>query len=320
VTAPAVSVIICAYTQARWDDLSSAIASAVAQPATREVLVVIDHEKELLQRARAEWDGPTVKVIPNRFRQGLSGARNTGARAATHDIVAFLDDDATAAEGWLGEMLDCFDSTDVVGVGGFAAPAWPGGTAPVMLPPELLWIVGCSYRGLPTRRADVRNVIGCSMAFRKQPLLDVGGFNSDTGRVGRIPLGGEETEMCIKLRQADPTARIVFEPRSSVSHRVTADRATWKYVARRSFYEGVSKSALSKSLGAQDALSSERSYTTRILPAGVWRELTHGRPAGAAAIVLSLAGAGFGYLYGDLHRRRTRRTLAMAPADETTAG
>jgi hypothetical protein len=86
-----------------------------------------------------------------------------------------------------------------------------------------------------------------------------------------------------------------------VHHRVTPDRLTWRYLRRRSFFEGVSKAALSKRLGPHDALSSERGYAGRILPSGVWRELSNGRPAAAFAIVLSLASAGFGYLYGVVH-------------------
>jgi hypothetical protein len=86
-----------------------------------------------------------------------------------------------------------------------------------------------------------------------------------------------------------------------VRHRVTPERLTWRYLRRRSFFEGVSKAALSKSLGSPDALSRERSYVWRDLPSGVWRELSNGRPAAAFAIVFSLASAGFGYVYGIVH-------------------
>ena len=309
------SVVICAYTQARWDDLVASVGSALDQPGTSEVIVVIDHEKDLLRRAQGEWQDSRVRVIANRFRQGLSGARNTGVAAATSEIVAFLDDDAAASPGWLDGLLGCFDAPEVVGAGGTAFPVWPAGEAPASLPPELLWVVGCSYRGLPVERSDVRNVIGCSMAFRRRALRDIGGFNPETGRIGRIPLGGEETEVCIRLRQADPRSRVVFEPASAVRHRVTPDRTTWGYLSRRSFYEGVSKSALSKSLGAQDALSTELLYTRQVLPAGVVRELSHLRPAGAFAIVLSVAAVGAGYLYGGLHRRQRNRAALVAPVE-----
>ena len=293
---PSVSVIICAYTQKRWDDLNLAIASALAQDETAEVIVVIDHEPELFVRVRLDW--PMVIVLPNSSRPGLSGARNTGVAASSGEIVAFLDDDAAAAADWLSRMLAAFTDPSVVAVGGSAHPLWPDGSAPATLPAELLWVVGCTYRGQPTEIAEVRNVIGCSMAFRRDPLLAIGGFNLDTGRVGTIPLGAEETEVCIRLRQADPSLRIIFDPNSRVSHRVSSDRLTWRYLRRRSFFEGISKAALSRSLGYADALSSERRYSTRVLPRGVIREMLHFRPLSAIAIVLSLGAASSGYLYG----------------------
>ena len=298
--APGVSVVICAYTQRRWEDMIAAVDSALAQPDTLDVVLVIDHEDHLLAGARERF--PDVTVVPNEYRRGLSGARNTGLSRANGEIVAFLDDDAAADSRWLGLLLSGFEDSDVVAVGGSAHPLWPSGVAPALLPPELLWVVGCTYRGQPTRRADVRNVIGCSMAFRRRALEGIGGFNLDTGRVGQIPLGAEETEVCIRLRQADARARVVFEPLSRVSHRVTPDRTTWRYLRRRCFFEGVSKAALSLSLGSGDALSSERSYTARVLPLGILRELRHGRVAGVLAIMLAVAAAATGYAYGSLRQ------------------
>lgn len=295
---PTVSVVICAYTQRRWDDLAAAIDSALNQPETAEVILVVDYERELLDRAKRRWSKAGVVIASNRYRQGLSGARNTGLETASSDLVAFLDDDAVAADDWLRSLVKCFAYENVVGAGGSAVPNWHSGRPSPMLPPELLWVVGCTYRGQPNKLSEVRNVIGCSMVFRRAALLTIGGFNVNTGRVGQIPLGGEETEACIKLRHTFPDSRVMFEPRSVVLHRVTPDRTTWRYLRRRSFFEGVSKAALSRNLGHQNALSSERSYVGRILPRGVWRELSHGRFAGAFAIVLSLASAGLGYLYG----------------------
>jgi glycosyltransferase involved in cell wall biosynthesis len=313
---PTVSVVVCAYTQRRWDDLAAAIDSARAQPEAAEVILIIDYEDELLGRAEQRWGSSGVVVAPNRQHKGLSGARNTGLELASSDLVAFLDDDAVAAEDWLGLLVDCFVNENVVGAGGSAIPNWPTGRPSPMLPPELLWVVGCTYRGQPRELSEVRNVIGCSMVFRRTPLLTIGGFNVNTGRVGQIPLGGEETEACIKLRQAFPDSRVMFEPRSVVHHRVTADRTTWRYLRRRSFFEGVSKAALSRDLGHQDALSSERSYAGRILPSGAWRELSHGRPGGAFAIALSLASAGFGYLYGII---RSRQDNSLVSTEHRTA-
>ena len=307
-TVPTVSVVICAFTLRRWDDLRLSVASALAQPETTEVILVIDHEELLLARARSYW--PAVRVLANRHAQGLSGARNTALELATSEIVAFLDDDASANADWLRHLISAFQDSAVVASGGKALPRWPTGCASVTLPPELLWVVGCSYIGQPTETAEVRNVVGCSMAFRLAPLLAIGGFNLETGRVGSIPLGNEETEVCIRLRQQDSARRIIFEPRSLVAHTVTLERMTWRYLRRRSFFEGVSKSALSRDLGAADALSSERSYALGILPAGALREVRIGRPLGAVAIALSFASACAGFVYGTLRGAAAARKAA----------
>ncbi|MGN8050894.1 glycosyltransferase family 2 protein [Curtobacterium sp. 22159] len=294
-----VAVVICAYTQQRWGDLQDSVESAVRQPESPEVVVVIDHEPELFARATARWPG--LHVVENTEERGLSGARNTGVALTDADVVAFLDDDATADEDWLGHLLAALDDPDVVGVGGRATPSWPDATGAGPYPDELLWIVGCSYRGLPETPGDVRNVIGSSMAFRRGAILLAGGFRSGIGRVGNQPLGCEETEMCIRIAQARPGARIRHEPRSNVSHRVSPDRVTMRYLRRRSYYEGISKAVLSRRVGATASLSSERTYLTEVLPGAVARELRGiGRGGGrrAWAIVVSIASTVTGYAVG----------------------
>lgn len=291
-----VSVVVCAYTLDRWDQLVLAMDSLSSQTPSHETILVVDHNEELLERARSRW--PDSIVLSNTARRGLSGGRNTALQVATGEVVAFLDDDAAAEPGWLEGLVTPFADEAVVAVGGSASPIWPG-EAPAVLPEELLWIVGCSYRGLPDA-GPIRNVMGCSMAFRREPLLAIGGFNPDTGRVGALPIGCEETEACILLRQVDPTRSILYAPSANVRHHVSANRVRLAYVAHRSWCEGLSKAGIARTVGRQDALAAESAYATRVLPAGVWRELRRGR-AGlvpAFAIALSLGLAGFGYVWG----------------------
>lgn len=309
---PRVSVVICAYTLDRWDQLVLAVGSLGHQRPDHETIIVIDHNDELFARASATW--PQHRVVANTGARGLSSGRNTALAIATGDIVAFLDDDAWAEPGWLERLVAGFTGPEVVAVGGSAAPIWPD-DPPAALPEELLWIVGCSYRGLPEQAGPIRNVMGCSMAFRRDPLMRIGGFNPDTGRIGKLPIGCEETEACIRLRQTDPAAVARYEPAARVRHHVSADRTVIGYVLSRSWCEGLSKAALARTLGPQSALSSESAYATRVLPAGFWRELRSGSPTGAFAIVLSLAAATAGYARGRLApvRPGARRDPVVAP-------
>jgi GT2 family glycosyltransferase len=310
--APTVSVVICASTQKSWNDLQDSVESARAQDDASEVVVVIDHEPGMFRRAVERWPG--VLVIENAEERGLSGARNTGVLEASGDIVAFLGDDATADADWLTWLLDSFADPHVAGVGGHAEPLWADAKGRALYPDELLWLVGCSYRGLPAEHADVRNVIGCSMAFRRSVLLAVGGFSSPVVLGGRAISGGGEADLSIRIRQADPAARICYEPLSLVHHRVAPDRSTWRHLGRRSFAAGVSKAALSRSLGRTDSLASESSYLTRVLPGAFLRELHDVRNGGgvrALALVVTVAATVTGYALGTLFGAKVSDTVRV---------
>jgi cellulose synthase/poly-beta-1,6-N-acetylglucosamine synthase-like glycosyltransferase len=312
---PRASVIICAYTLRRWDDLVAAVDAVRALPEATEVILVIDHERSLLARARAHW--PTLLIVPSAGSRGLSGARNTGVDLAAGEVVAFVDDDAVADPDWLRYLLAPFGDPGVVAVGGHARPVWPR-SGPGMYAPELFWIVGCSHAGLPTAPSEVRNVIGSSMAFLRSSIMDAGGFNPDTGRIGRVPLGCEETELCIRISQQDPGASLRLEPRAAVNHRVTADRVTWLYLTRRSYYEGVSKAALSRALGRHDSLSTESAYLSTVIPRAILRELTAPRTGGlvrAAGIILSVGATVAGYAAGTLRSARLGPARIASAAD-----
>src|SRR2546430_14290682 len=142
-----VSVAVCAYTMRRWDDLTEAVGSVVAQLGTGdECLLVVDYNDELLARARAAFArDPNVRVVPNAQTKGLSGARDTAIARSRGEVVAFLDDDPVAGPTSLREVLGALDETDVLGVGTAALPRWPAGERPAWFPPQFDWVVGCSY-------------------------------------------------------------------------------------------------------------------------------------------------------------------------------
>ena len=322
-------MVICAYADERWDDLLSAIDSVADQRvAARETIVVIDHNDALLRRLRPAR--PHVIALPSSGVRGLSGARNTGVGAARGSVVAFLDDDARADRGWLEQLLAPYDDASVVGVGGRVDADWPHGR-PRWFPREFDWVVGCSYDGLPDQPQPVRNMIGANMSLRRSAFDVLGGFRDGIGRVGKRPLGCEETELCIRARQQIPTATILFEPRAAVTHRVTRDRTSWRYYYSRCYAEGLSKAAVASSLGPSDSLSSERAHVLRTLPRGVIRGLADalrrgdaGGLARAAAIVSGLALTIAGYVRGRLFASQqpagtrassTARLAPTAPSD-----
>jgi len=317
---PTVSVVICAYTVDRWEDLKQAVVS-VGKETADEIVLVIDHCPELLTRAEflAQLLPWNIVVAPNRFQQGLAGARNTGVAISQGDIVAFLDDDAAADPGWLAAMADHYQDPRVVGVGGMVRPDWEGGR-PSWFPSELDWVVGCCYQGMPTSSVPVRNFIGANMSFRCTVLEDCGGFSSMLGRVGATPLGCEETELCLRIGQRHPDGILLYEPAAAVSHKVPSKRAEWRYLRSRCYAEGLSKAMVARLAGQSRALASERSYVRSTIPRGIWRCLTDapgGRLSGAMAaltMVIAVAMTTAGYLVGRVTARRAR--AYPPPADD----
>jgi GT2 family glycosyltransferase len=263
--------VVCAYTEERWDDIAAAIESCRAQTAAAlETIVVVDHNPALLARLRRTMQG--IVAIENREAQGLSGARNSGIHAARGEVVAFLDDDAIADPDWLERLGAAYADPGVIGVGGSVAPLWPAGR-PRAFPAEFDWVVGCTYRGMPESTSPVRNMIGANMSLRRDLFAEIGGFRSGIGRIGKRPLGCEETELCIRARQRWPQATILFEPSARVRHRVTPERIRWTYFRARCYAEGLSKVMVASHTGSRDGLASERTYALRALPLGVLRGL-----------------------------------------------
>lgn len=301
------SVIICSYTIERWPLLQLAVESVVGQPGVNEIVVVIDHEPELLERARRHW-GDRARVIANEFSQGLSGARNSGVAVAQSEIVAFLDDDAHAMDGWIENMLSAYDDERVIGCGA-ATVADLKGPFPGWWPHEFDWVIGCSYVGMPSRRTAVRNLMGGNMSLRRQNVLATGGFAEGVGRSGADAAGCEETDLCIRMTAMSADSQILYDPGMYVSHIVGADRLTWRYFKKRCYAEGLSKARVARRVGAASALSSERTYATRVLPRGILRSLQRqgGGARQAAAIAAGLVLTTAGYLRG---RMKSSASLA----------
>lgn len=297
------SVVICAYTEKRWNDLLAAVDSLRRQSQLpTEVIVVIDHNPALLDRVRTAL--PDVIAVPNEEVHGLSGARNSGLAVAKGEVIAFLDDDAIAEEGWLAELTRPYSNPNVIGVGGASLPLWME-KQPAWFPEEFNWVVGCSYRGLPVTTATVRNLIGCNMSFRRQLFEAVGGFRNGMGRVDTVPLGCEETELCIRSNQLWPERIMLYEPNARVHHRVPGNRAQWSYFFARCYSEGLAKASVARFVGAKDGLASEWQYSLQTLPQGVMRGFTDAaarrNPAGlarAGAIIAGLTATTAGYLVG----------------------
>jgi GT2 family glycosyltransferase/sugar lactone lactonase YvrE len=184
-TWPRVSVVVCAYNAA--DTLEDCLISLeeLTYP-DYEIIVVNDGSKD--RTGEIAHNHPRVRVIdiPN---GGLSAARNVGLAEATGAIVAYTDADTRVDQDWLTFLVQPFLISDVVGSGG-----------PNVVPPDDPPMAQCIARapGEPTHvLLDDRiaeHVPGCNMAFRREALLAIGGFNPIYLRAG------DDVDVCWRLQ------------------------------------------------------------------------------------------------------------------------
>lgn len=298
-----ISVVVCAHDEARWPEICAAVESLAAQSAPAlEVILVVDHNPSLLARIRRELG---VAALANVETRGIRGARNTGVAAASGSVVAFLDDDAVASREWLALLAEPYADERVAGVGGSAAPRWES-SRPAWFPPEFDWVIGCSYKGLPERRQEVRNLFGCNMSFRRDLVVALGGF--------RIGYSCDETELCIRIGQRWPEKKLIYLPDAAIVHNVPSSRTTVRRFLWRCYFEGGSKAVVSRLVGTGQGLSSELSYTLQTLPRAVGRDILDflrrrdvGGLARSVAIIAGLLSTALGYLVGLLTIERTAR-------------
>ena len=150
---PSVSVVICSYANDRWEALVAAVESVRRQTLPPvEIIVVVDHNPALLERVQLHV--PDVTGLANVQAAGASGSRNTGVAASRGTVVAFLDDDAEAAPQWLDRLWSCYGDERTLGVGGTIEPTWLN-HRPTWFPAEFTWVIGCTYLGMPARRARI---------------------------------------------------------------------------------------------------------------------------------------------------------------------
>lgn len=280
------SVVICCYTEKRLDLLKASVNSVVTQmreaPAGHgELIIVVDNNPGFAAVLRdcLTQTAQGLTVVEHTGARGLSGARNHGLQCCRHNIVIFLDDDAVLAEGSLQAVARTFGGARRIqtsALAGSVLPRWECGDAPRWFPAEFGWVVGCDYVGMPADGSVVRNPIGACMAVRRDLLLCAGGFSADLGRVGRLPVGCEETLMGIRFRELYPGLRVERFAALLAHHYVPLERQQVSYFLSRCFHEGRSKAVLSDLSSRSAALETEFAFATRVLPRGMIRGILSG--------------------------------------------
>ena len=198
---PRVSVVVCAYNAERTIDACLASLAVLNYP-DYEVIVVNDGSRDRTLEIAERY--PYCRIIsqPNK---GLSAARNVGAEAATGEIVAYTDSDCVADPDWLTYLVARMEASGVAACGGpnfpppedslvpAAVAVAPGGPTHVLLNDEV-----------------AEHIAGCNMAFHRDALLVLGGFDP----VYRA--AGDDVDICWRFQDAGYV--IGFSPAAIVWH------------------------------------------------------------------------------------------------------
>jgi glycosyltransferase involved in cell wall biosynthesis len=246
------TVIVCTFN--RSGNLPSCLAALAAQEGVEgldwEVLVVDNNSgddtpttverlsRELLIRVRYAKEA----------QQGLNYARNLGVLSSQGTHFTFVDDDIHVSPRWLASLVEAFERTDADAVGGrihldpsIRLPPWivPGS--------EIAGFLGYQDFGDEPFRMDGRSryPFGGNMSFHRRVVARIGLFDPRMGRKGEGRRRGElfkgaETDYFHRLAAAGE-ARIFYEPRAIVYHRVQPHQLRQRYFLTIHFNAGFQK-------------------------------------------------------------------------------
>jgi glycosyltransferase involved in cell wall biosynthesis len=241
VAAALVTLIVPTYR--RPADLLRCLRSVQLQTLADFELVVVDNAADL--ELRAQLDAFNVEArIPARYvpeaQLGLHNARHAGVRAASGDVLAFTDDDATFDPCWLAAHAAAFaEHSDMLAAGGPIRPVWE--VAPpdwllrfMALTPDMFPVLSLLDLAEDFRLERDGLFFGVNMAVRRDALNEAGGFNPDS--FGPFWLGDGESGLMRRLWELGGT--IGYLPNALVWHHVPPERMTPAYFRRRQANDG----------------------------------------------------------------------------------
>ena len=237
-----ISAIICTLNRA--DYLRKAITSLVDQTLPKEQyeIIVVDNGSTDNTRQVIREEFGYVSNLRYIYEPvlGLSQVRNTGWKNARGEYVAYLDDDAVADQGWLGKIVEVFETVKPQPgcVGGKVEPIWEV-PRPVWLSDNMvLYLAILDYSETPFTLDDSHYLVGANMAYPRHLLETMGGFPTSLGRRGSSLLSHEETRLRQRIGEAGYVC--MYHPEITVWHHMQASRLKKTWFIRRVYWEGVS--------------------------------------------------------------------------------
>jgi glycosyltransferase involved in cell wall biosynthesis len=234
---PTLSIVICTKDRPqRVARLLESLQGTVSDPLFRSVeVVVVDNASSTPATREAAASFPDVRYAFE-ARTGLNFARNAAIEAARGEVIAYLDDDVVVDRRWLQGLANAWRSRpDAGGFTGLVLPFRLDTEAQLTF--EGLGGFGRGFKRLEYREERLGNPLhpvgtgmlgaGANMAFDRQLLIDLGGFDEALDTGAPLPGGGDLDIFYRVLRSGRP---MIYEPQYAVYHE---HRETWPELRRQ---------------------------------------------------------------------------------------
>lgn len=258
---PKVSIIICAYNRANFVKQGlNALNNQTSEKHLYEVIIVDnnskDETKEVCERFISSYPELNLRYVLE-TKQGLSFARNKGINEAQANIISYIDDDATARNDFVENLLTAFESNpDFEALGGRVEPIYENGKEPLWMSKFVFGIVAKVDYGNVEKEFPKKFPTGCNMAFRKRILQKYGGFNTD------IVYRGDERYVFLKLKENN--VKILYAPNVFVNHFIEDFRTTPTHIDKVSRTIGASEKIRLQSKPFVDRIKKSLEYLYKL--------------------------------------------------------
>lgn len=215
-----ISVIVPVYNDP--DGIATTIASLCSQslPGDEYELLIVDNDSSDRTQMVVEdrLDGvDNARALIEAKRQGSYAARNTGIRASTGDVLAFVDADMTVPEEWLESALKTFQTTNA---------DYMGCSVELTLPDDFTLAARYDHHtGFPIQQYIEHQQFAptCCLFVRREVFEDVGLFDHRLSSGGDKEFGNRVQQAGYDLYFADDVT--MYHPtRNSLRDLVSKDR------------------------------------------------------------------------------------------------
>lgn len=207
---PDLAVVIC--TRNRAAKLGAALEALVRLQTRRTYEVIVVDNRSTDQTAEVirgfQWRTGFVKYV-RVDRIGLGAARDRGWREARADIISFTDDDCYVTRDYVDRVLEVFEEQPGVAFVTGQIRLWDPEDQPITIDLRETIVEMHPYTFVSTN-----GVGGANLAFRREVLDRIGGFDPLLGAGTRFPC--EDLDVVARAVWCGLAGR--FDPRPAVFH------------------------------------------------------------------------------------------------------